>query len=442
MNPLKNTLPLLGQLVKHIPAKLPDTLARKHKIQTRSFSPTSHVVTMMYAQLSHALSLNDVCDALQNHQSYLSQIRDCTPPSRNGLSHANLTRNADMAEELFWTTLQTFKADYPEFMTDGRYYPGLPHRFTRTIHAVDSSTIPLVANCMEWAKHRRQKAAAKLHMDLNMQTFLPSFAIVRSAKSSDPKVAWELCAHLKAGEIAVLDKAYVDFTHLHHLDRRGISWVTRAKDNMQYEVMGQQASVDVPASGNASGDAGKVMGQQASGCTPKGKKRKYRRKRIKVIRDVRIKLKNAASFENYPQELRLVEAEVEVKNKMVPMTFISNNFTWSAVTICELYRARWGIEVFFKEIKQTLQLADFMGYSENAVRWQIWIALLVYLLLRFVAWKNAWKHSFSRLFTLVRGIIWNYFDLADILARCDTMGKRMRTRASPERCYQICFEFS
>ena len=114
MNPLKNTLPLLGQLVKHIPAKLPDTLARKHKIQTRSFSPTSHVVTMMYAQLPHALSLNDVCDALQNHQSYLSQIRDCTPPSRNGLSHANLTRNADMAEELFWTTLQTFKADYPE----------------------------------------------------------------------------------------------------------------------------------------------------------------------------------------------------------------------------------------------------------------------------------------------------------------------------------------
>ncbi len=442
MNPLKNTLPLLGQLVKHIPAKLPDTLARKHKIQTRSFSPTSHVVTMMYAQLSHALSLNDICDALQNHQSYLSQIRDCTPPSRNGLSHANLTRNADMAEELFWTTLQTFKADYPEFMTDGRYYPGLPRRFTRTIHAVDSSTIPLVANCMEWAKHRHQKAAAKLHMDLNMQTFLPSFAIVRSAKSADPKVAWELCAHLKAGEITVFDKAYVDFTHLHHLDKRGIFWVTRAKDNMQYEVMGQQASVDVPASDNASGHAEKVMGQQASGCIPKGKKRKYERKRIKVIRDVRIKLKNAASFENYPQELRLVEAEVEVKNKMVTMTFITNNFAWSSVTICELYRARWGVEVFFKEIKQTLQLADFMGYSENAVRWQVWIALLVYLLLRFVAWKNAWKHSFSRLFTLVRGIIWNYFDLADILARCDTLGKRMRTRASPERCYQMYFEFS
>lgn len=90
MNQLKNILPLLGQLVKYIPAKSADTLARKYKIRTRSFSPTSHVVAMMYAQLSHSLSLNDVCDALQNHHSYLSQIRNCAPPNRNGLSHARI----------------------------------------------------------------------------------------------------------------------------------------------------------------------------------------------------------------------------------------------------------------------------------------------------------------------------------------------------------------
>ena len=441
MSPSKNTLPLLGQLVKYIPAKLVDTLARKYKIQTRSFSPISHVVTMMYAQLSHALSLNDVCDALQNHHSYLSQIRDCVPPSRNGLSHANRTRNADISEELFWTTLQTLKNDYPEFMSKGRYYPGLPRRFTRTIHAVDSSTIPLIANCMEWAKHRRQKAAAKLHMDLNMQSFLPSFAIVRSAKSSDPKVAWELCAHLKDGEIVVFDKAYVDFAHLYYLDGRGIFWVTRAKDNMQYEVMGQQASPETVHDGESSKDTEKVMGQQVSDAPGKKTKRKYERKKIRIIRDVRIKLKVMTSLESYPQEFRLIEAEVEVKNKMTNMVFISNNFTWSAVTICELYRARWGIEVFFKELKQTLQLADFMGHSENAVRWQVWTALLVYLLLRFVAWKNTWKHSFRRLFTLIRGIIWNYFDLPDIMARCDNAQSKIRARAAPESCYQMTFEF-
>ncbi|MBN2641503.1 MAG: IS4 family transposase [Victivallales bacterium] len=239
-------------------------------------------------------------------------------------------------------------------MHEGRYYPGLPHRFKRIIHAVDSSTIPLVANCMEWARHRRQKAAAKLHMDLNMQTFLPSFAIVRSAKTSDPKVAWELCAHLKAGEIAVYDKAYVDFKHLCHLDSRGIFWVTRAKDNMHYEVMGQQESVQGKETCSPSRNSEKVMGQQTSNCCPKAEKRKYKRKRIKIIRDLRIKLKNANSAKHYPHEFRLVEAEVEVKKKMVTMSFITNNLIWSAVTICELYQARWGVEVFFKEINSLL----------------------------------------------------------------------------------------
>lgn len=411
--PSKDKLPLLGQLVKLIPAKSIDSFARKYEIQTRSFSPTSHVVTMMYAQLSHSLSLNDVCDALQNHVGALSQIRHCTPPSRNGLSHANRTRNADMAEELFWNTLEYFRKDFPSFISTGRNYPGLPHRFKRMIHAVDSSTIPLVANCLEWAKHRRQKAAAKLHMNLDMQSFLPSFAIVRTAKQSDSKAAWEVCAHLKAGEIAVFDKAYVDFKHLYHLDQRQIFWVTRSKGNMQYEVMGQQVR----------------------------KKRKYKQKKIKIISDERIRLTTPSTAKHYPQELRLVTAEVEVKKKMVVMKFITNNLTWAATSVCELYRARWGIEVFFKEIKQTLQLADFMGHNENAVRWQIWISLLVYLLLRFIAWEQSWKHSFNRLFTLIRGVIWNYFNLSSVLISCDTMGRRKLIRATPERCYQTQFVF-
>lgn len=433
--PSKDNLPLLGQLVKLIPPKLTDRLASKHEIQTRSFSPTSHVVAMMYAQLSHSLSLNDVCDALQNHSSALSQIRHCMPPSRNGLSHANRTRSADMAEELFWTTFEQLKKYHPQFMTHGRRYPGLPRRFKKMIYAVDSSTIPLVANCMHWAKHRRQKAAAKLHMNLDMQSFLPALAIVRKAKQSDPKVAWEICAHLKAAEIVVFDKAYVDFKHLRHLGKRQVFWVTRAKTNMQYEVMGQQDVSEMPEKNNLRRVGKKVMGQQVY------KRRKYKRKKIKVISDERIRLTSSATAKHYPKELRLVTAEVEVKKKMVVMKFISNNFAWAATSVCELYQARWGIEVFFKEIKQTLQLVDFMGHNENAVRWQIWISLLVYLLLRFIAWKQKWKHSFKRLFTLFRGVIWNYFKLESVMAYCDTMGRRKILRAPPERCYQLNFEF-
>ena len=130
-------------------------------------------------------SLNDICDSLSNHAGTLEQLRNCTPPSRNGLSHANKTRNADMAEELFWKVYESLSKQYPEFLSSSRNYPGLPHRFrTRTIRAVDSTTIQLTAFSMGWAKHRRQKAAAKMHTALNMRSFLPNFVIVKSAHDS------------------------------------------------------------------------------------------------------------------------------------------------------------------------------------------------------------------------------------------------------------------
>ena len=158
--------------------------------------------------------------------------------------------------------------------------------------------------------------------------------------------------------------------------------------------------------------------------------------------DERIKLTGVNTKEHYPDELRLVTAEVEIKKKMVEMTFIANNFEWPAFTVCQPCQCRWGVEVFFKEIKQTLQLADFLGYSENAVRWQIWTALLTYLLLRFVGWYNKWKHPFSRLFTLVRAVLWNFFRLDSIIKCCDTVRKRRKRviRGSPEKAYQLTFD--
>lgn len=384
MNPLKDSMSVLGQIVQLIPPKLIAKLADKHDVtkKSRSFSPASHVVSMMYAQLSHALSLNDVCDSLQNHHGTLSQIRDATPPSRNGLSHANKVRNADMAEELFWLELDYLSSTFPEFASDGRRYPGLPYRFKRTIYAVDSTTIQLIANCIDWAQHRRQKAGAKIHLNLNVNSFLPAVVVVCSAKANDAIKAHELCAGIKSGEIAVFDKMYVDYVHLYSLNKRGVFWVTRAKTNMKFKSMGQHT----PAKG-------------------------------KIILDERIILEND---KNYPKEFRRVVAMVTVNKKETEMTFITNNFEWAASSICDLYRCRWGVEVFFKEIKQTLQLADFLGHSENAIRWQIWTALLVYILSRFLAWQSKWKHSFNRLFTVIRSVIWNFLNLFSVLDCCGT----------------------
>jgi len=205
--PTRSKYSTLQQVCNLIPPYLVSKLARKHDVdkKSRTFSPWSHVVALLYAQLVHAFSLNDVCHGLPNHPSKLLCIRTPTPPKRNTLSHANTVRNPKMAEELFWSVLQHLTHNNPRF--GGRTFRGFPRRFKRVINVVDSTTIQLVANCIDWAKHRRRKAAAKMHLGLNLQSFLPRFAIVDTARQSDSKRARELCAGFERGEIALFDKA-------------------------------------------------------------------------------------------------------------------------------------------------------------------------------------------------------------------------------------------
>jgi len=240
MKPAKHQYTILKQICQYIPAHLVSKLARSFGVdkKARSFSPWSHVVAMLHVQVAHSLSLNDVADTLRNHSGVLATIRHATAPSRNGLSHANRVRDPNMAQALFWDVLSHIQNKHPDFGRNHKY-SGLPRRFKRAIYAVDSTTIQLVANCIDWAKHRRRKTAAKCHMQLNLQTFLPQFAIIKEASTHDSTEAYRLCLNLKSGEIAVFDKAYVDFTHLADLDNRDVFWVTRAKDNMQYRIIKQ-----------------------------------------------------------------------------------------------------------------------------------------------------------------------------------------------------------
>ena len=446
MSPQKHTMTVLAQITSWIPDRIVENLAKKHKIAVRSFSADSHVVTLVYAHLAHSLSLNDICDSLSSHAGNLSQIRNCTPPSRSGLAHANKTRPAAMAEELFRKTHETLARNYPEFMNSSRNYPGLPHRLrSRTIKAVDSATIRLTADCIGWARHRAQKAAARMHTVLDMRSFMPSVAIVKGARDSDPRTAWELCAGLRASEVVVFDRAYVDFRRLHALSGRGVVWVTRLKENILFESAGQQPAGGKGAAAGAAGptgpaaQAGKAagdVGQQPAG------KRKYTRKDCTVLSDERIRLTGKGTGELCPEEIRLVRAKIDVRGNETEMAFITNSLDWAPCTVCQLYRSRWSVEMFFKEIKQTLQLADFLGYSENAVRWQVWTALLTYLLLRFVAWHHKWRHAFSRLFTLLRAVLWNYFRMDSIIEGCDKARemKKNSIRGSPENACQLTLD--
>lgn len=351
----------------------------------------------MFAQLAHSIGLNDVCDALRMHGSLLGTVRGATAPSRNGLSHANKERPHQMAEALFWKTLQHLGQQSPAFGRGRRW--GSAHRFRKTIHVVDSTVIELVAKCMDWASHRRRKAAAKTHMRLDLQSLLPRFVIVDTAREHDNCRARELCAGVKKGEIILWDKAYIDFEHLGDLDERGIFWVTRAKDNLACKVV----------------------------------KRLPVEKGSKILADEIIHLpqRSGQSLE----VARRVTAEVEVDGQERVMVFLTNNFSWSPQTVVDLYRCRWQIEIFFKQIKQTLQLADFLGHSANAVKWQVWIALLVYVLLRYLSFLSRWSHSFTRLFTILRAGLWRKLHLLNLLKSYGTAGGDFRHLAQPEQAY-------
>ena len=449
--PAASKLNLLRQIGNLIPNFLVARLARETgaRDKARTFSPWSHLLALMYAQLTHSIGLNDVCDGLALHSGPLSSLRGATPPNRNTFSHANKVRPAQMAEQLFWAVLEHLGNLAPAFVS-GRAGKRFARRFRRTIHLVDSTTIPLIASCMDWARahldtapmqyrgkrsadlrigtnrrfpanlaesefgapgavsrcahwarHRRRKAAAKCHLRLDLQSFLPRFAIVDTARHNDAQRAREMCAGVKAGEIVIFDKAYVDFEHLADLAMREVFWITRAKENLSFRVV-------------------RCFQQGAVG---------------KILRDDLIQLQTPASLQDYPVGLRRLVALVEVNGEEIVMEFLTNNLEWSAQSIVELYRCRWQIEVFFKQIKQTLQLADFLGTSANAVRWQVWTALLVYLLLRYLAFLSDWSHSFSRLFTLIRAALWNKWDGLSLLRRYGTADGHFRYLARPEQAY-------
>lgn len=400
--PTRSKLSIFRQLCNLIPNHLVSQLARATGAEkkSRSFKPWSHVVSLLFAQFTHALGLNDVCDSLRLHSGPLSAIRGATPPSRNGLSTANRERPAALAEQLFWKTLAHLQGVSPAFGT-GRAGKRLAHRFKTTIHVVDATTIQLIASCLDWARHRRRKAAAKCHLRLDLHSFLPRFALIDTARDNDAKRAREVCAGIRAGEIVLFDKAYVDFAHLHDLNQRDVFWVTRAKENLQFKVV----------------------------------HRRLKKPAGRILRDDEILLTGAQSRTDYPQRLRRVVALVEVDGVEREMVFLTNHFEWAASTVAELYRCRWQIEVFFKQIKQTLQLADFLGNSANAVRWQVWTALLVYVLLRYQAFLSRWGSSFVRLWTCLRAGLWLKLDVVALLKSYGTAGGDFRLLGQPEAAY-------
>ena len=401
--PARSKHTVFQQVCNLIPGHLIPVLAREYDIDARGFSATSHVLSLLYGHAAHALSLNDICDSLAVHETDFLRVRGATPPARNTFSNANRTRDPGLAEALYWQMLAHLQRICPGFTQYGKH-AGFIFRLKREIFAIDSTTLQLTRASIDWARHRRRKAAAKCHLRLNIGTFLPTFVRVEDAAHHDSVRAAELCAGLATGDVLLGDRAYVDLSFLHDLTVRGVFFVLRPKDNMLFRTVKK-----LPGGG-------------------------------KILRDVLVRPAGVTTTVDYPGVLRLVTALVEVDGTEREMTFVTNNTRWSARTIAELYRARWTIEVFFKELKQTLQLRDFVGTNEHAVKWQVWTGLLMHLLLRFLRHVSQWGHSFSRCVGIVRTALWVKSDLGELLRCYGTAGAPHRPVLSAKEPFLPGFE--
>ena len=378
---VRRSLPVFAQIVHLIPPGMIAKLAEACRIKARVFSYAHQIYALMLGQLAGAFSLNEICDAMAVHCKKLFRVRGLLPARRNTFSNANRTRDPAVAEQLFWDMYERLRSMVPAFLHPK--HKGRLSRFRlRRIVAVDSTVLQLTHKAIDWAKHRRRKAAAKLHMVCDVASRLPVFACLTPTKVADCRKIMVLCAHLAAGDIAIFDRAYNDFASLAELDRRDVFFVVREKDRMLYRVVRRVSQRKLPKN---------------------------------VLSDETIRLTGVRTAKSYPDTLRRIRAKVEVDGKEREMVFLTNNTEWSAATVAELYRARWQVELLFKELKQTLQLKDFYGENEKAVAWQVWTAMLVHLLLRYLAYCSSWKGSHTRFAGVVRAALWERTDLMGLL---------------------------
>jgi transposase len=243
--------------------------------------------------------------------------------------------------------------------------PGL-QQLKRKVYLLDASVISLSLSLYDWAKFRTRKGAIKLHLLLDYEGCLPAFADLTHGNVHEIQVARGM--NLPPNSILVFDMGYYDFSWWYNLDSMNIWFVTRAKENLDYEVVEE---FDVSAE-----------------------------KDNHVLEDCNIRLSSYKGRNEYPKLLRLVRYWDEKNNE--ELTFLTNNRSWTATTVARVYKERWNIEAFFKLIKQNLRIKSFVGTSENAVQIQIWTALITILLLTFLKMKAKYKWHLSNLVTFIR----------------------------------------
>ena len=327
---------IFKQVMDYMPLPVFRRCVEKYKgdFNVKTFSCLDQFLCMAFAQITHRESLRDIeiCLRSQNKKLYHMGIRGRV--SRSTLAEANEKRDwriyAEFAQSLIGTARELYRED--SFLEE----------LNETVYALDATTIDLCLSVFPWAPFRKNKAAVKLHTLLDLRGNIPTFIHISDGKLHDVN-ALDLL-RLEAGAYYVMDRGYLDFKRLYAFNQIPAFFVTRAKANMQFQR-------------RYSHPVDKETGLRC---------------------DQTITLSGFYTIKHYPDTLRRVKFRDASTGKT--LVFLTNNFTLPALTIAQLYRNQWQVELFFKWIKQHLRIKRFYGTSENAVKTQVWIAVSVYVL--------------------------------------------------------------
>lgn len=340
---------------------------KKHDAEkaAKGFSCWEQLVSMLFSQLGGANSLREISGGLATAFGKLRHLGMKKAPPKSTLAYANANRPWQVFEDVFYSVLE--RARNIAKMKKRKF------RFKNTLKIIDATVVSLCLKVFDWARFRRTKGALKLHLMLDHQGCLPSWALVTDGATHEINAVRRLS--FKPGTIVAMDRAYVDYELFSQWTESNVYFVTRTKSNMRYRYVKWN---DIPEHGN-------------------------------VIGDEEIELTGPGAEQKCPHRLRLVIVWDE-KNER-PIELVTNIFHLSAKTIGEIYRERWQIEIFFKALKQNLKIKTFVGTSENAVLVQIWTALVVILILKFMQLKSTFGWSLSNLAAMVRMNLLTYRDL-------------------------------
>lgn len=376
-NALFSGQPIFSQLIKFIPRDKFSSIVRKYNGDryTKKFDSVHHLISMLYAQFENCSSLREVeigmlaCMEKMRHLGIVHQTK------RSTLSEANIRRDPKIFEELYFTILNKYR----HILTDSRNA-----LLDKRLYILDATVVTLFKDILPAAgcnpKDGKRKGGLKVHTLLSAASDLPELVVMNAAASRDGNVLKDI--DLPKKSILVFDKGYVNFDQFNRFSKEEVYWVSRRTTSWVYEIKKEiEVNEDLKING--------------------------------VISDKEIILGNTHNRRQTRVSARMVTYYDHKSER--EFEFITNNFQMSALTIAQLYEKRWQVELVFKRIKQNSQLYNFLGDNENAIKIQVWAALIADLMTKIVLCKTGRKICYSQVATIIRLHFMSYFNLFDFL---------------------------